>query len=282
MSGVIGLSASSSRTCCGRLGPDIVSCCRRRPAAAPYSWSWPILSRVPSAAPAELPIGDRHRARRRAVVFVSAAEPALAAYGMSQLLEAQSVSARATKDVARRRRFVFRRGRDRRAGRAKRRRQDHAAARALGRAPAGKRARLPARPRADGIYAPRAFAGRRAVLSQRVGVAFPFTVADIVRFGAGEVRGARIAPMVDAALAEAEVIDPPSHHHDLVGRRPQRAHFARTSSSSPAPKQAAAPGVLMSMSRRRRLRPAPPARHAQCHQAAAPPRGRWSSPFCTT
>ena len=50
-------------------------------------------------------------------------------------------------------------------------------------------------------YTPRALAGRRAVLSQRVGVAFPFTVADIVRFGAGEVRCARIEPMVDAALA---------------------------------------------------------------------------------
>src|SRR5262249_14188890 len=37
-------------------------------------------------------------------------------------------------------------------------------------------------------YRPRALALHRAVLSQNVSVAFPFTVADIVRMGAGDAR----------------------------------------------------------------------------------------------
>jgi iron complex transport system ATP-binding protein len=41
-------------------------------------------------------------------------------------------------------------------------------------------------------YGPRALAGRRAVLSQSLNVAFPFTVAEIVRMGAGDGRGRRI------------------------------------------------------------------------------------------
>ena len=38
-------------------------------------------------------------------------------------------------------------------------------------------------------YGPRALADRRAVLSQSLNVAFPFTVAEIVRMGAGDGRG---------------------------------------------------------------------------------------------
>jgi iron complex transport system ATP-binding protein len=54
-------------------------------------------------------------------------------------------------------------------------------------------------------YAPRALAGRRAVLSQSLNVAFPFTVAEIVRMGAGDGRGRRIDDMVEAALAEVDL-----------------------------------------------------------------------------
>jgi iron complex transport system ATP-binding protein len=46
-------------------------------------------------------------------------------------------------------------------------------------------------------YGPRALAGRRAVLSQSLNVAFPFTVAEIVRMGAGDGRGRRIDDLVD-------------------------------------------------------------------------------------
>ena len=95
-------------------------------------------------------------------------------------------------------------------------------------------------------YTPRALAGRRAVLSQRVGVAFPFTVADIVRFGAGEVRGARIEPMVDAALAEAELIDLADRTiTTLSGGEQQRAHFARVLVHLACAEASGGPGVLL-------------------------------------
>ena len=54
-------------------------------------------------------------------------------------------------------------------------------------------------------YGPRALAGRRAVLSQGLNVAFPFTVAEIVRMGAGDGRGRRIDLLVEAALAEVDL-----------------------------------------------------------------------------
>jgi iron complex transport system ATP-binding protein len=54
-------------------------------------------------------------------------------------------------------------------------------------------------------YGPRALAGRRAVLSQSLNVAFPFTVAEIVRMKAGDGRGRRIDDLVEAALAEVDL-----------------------------------------------------------------------------
>src|SRR5262249_31294526 len=56
-------------------------------------------------------------------------------------------------------------------------------------------------------YTPRELALRRAVLAQSINVVFPFTVADIVRMGAGDGRGTRIEAMVDAALAEVDLAD---------------------------------------------------------------------------
>lgn len=76
-------------------------------------------------------------------------------------------------------------------------------------------------------YSPRKLAGHRAVLSQSVGVAFPFTVEEVVRMGAGDDRRAA-DPLVDAALA---AVDLESFRHRIVttlsGGEQHRAHFAR-------------------------------------------------------
>jgi iron complex transport system ATP-binding protein len=95
-------------------------------------------------------------------------------------------------------------------------------------------------------YTPRALAGRRAVLSQRVGVAFPFTVADIVRLGAGEERGARIESTVDAALVEVELIDLADRAiTTLSGGEQQRAHFARVLVQLACAEESGGPGALL-------------------------------------
>lgn len=95
-------------------------------------------------------------------------------------------------------------------------------------------------------YTPRALAARRAVLSQRLGVAFPFTVADIVRLGAGEVRGARIESLIDAALAEVELIDLADRAiTTLSGGEQQRAHFARVLVQLACAEESGGPGALL-------------------------------------
>jgi iron complex transport system ATP-binding protein len=77
-------------------------------------------------------------------------------------------------------------------------------------------------------YAPRHLALHRAVLSQRLHVAFPFTVAEIVRMGAGEPASVRLAPLVDAALDEVGLTDLADRVvTTLSGGEQQRAHFAR-------------------------------------------------------
>ncbi len=77
-------------------------------------------------------------------------------------------------------------------------------------------------------FNPRELAKRRAVLSQHVGVTFPFAVAEIVRMGAGDRSGRRVDELVDAALAEVDL----SEFRDRVvttlsGGEQQRVHFAR-------------------------------------------------------
>ena len=123
--------------------------------------------------------------------------------------------------------------------------------------------------RALGAYAPRALAKRRAVLSQRVGVALPFTVADIARLGAGEERGTSIESMIDAALAEVELIDL-AHRTitTLSGGEQQRAHFARVLVQLACAEASGGPGVLLLDEFDGGARPAPSTRHAQCHQTA--------------
>jgi iron complex transport system ATP-binding protein len=97
-----------------------------------------------------------------------------------------------------------------------------------------------------GAYAPRQLARRRAVLSQRVSVAFAFTVADIVRLGAGERRGVEIESLIDAALVEVELLDFADRPiTTLSGGEQQRAHFARVLVQLACADQTSGPGVLL-------------------------------------
>ena len=103
------------------------------------------------------------------------------------------------------------------------------------------------RSRARTSYGPRALASHRAVLSQSLSVVFPFTVAEIVRMGAGDGRGRRIDDMVDAALAEVDLAQLPR------SRRSRHCRAASSSariwrgcwSSSRAAKRSMGPGVLL-------------------------------------
>jgi iron complex transport system ATP-binding protein len=95
-------------------------------------------------------------------------------------------------------------------------------------------------------YGPRALAGRRAVLSQSLNVVFPFTVAEIVRMGAGDGRGRRIDDLVEAALAEVDL----GNFHERVittlsGGEQQRAHFARVLVQLACGEAAHGPGLLL-------------------------------------
>jgi heme transport system ATP-binding protein len=75
-------------------------------------------------------------------------------------------------------------------------------------------------------YSARALALRRAMLSQHTTVAFPFTVADVVRMGAGD-RGGTDA-LVASALAEVDLTAFGERIiTTLSGGEQQRAHFAR-------------------------------------------------------
>lgn len=100
--------------------------------------------------------------------------------------------------------------------------------------------------RAPQAWHPPELALRRAVLSQHVTVTFPFTVAEVVRMGAGERRGAAIDAMAEAALAavdlagfEGRIID------TLSGGEQQRVHFARVMLQLACGEQAHGPGILL-------------------------------------
>ncbi|MCW5692702.1 MAG: heme ABC transporter ATP-binding protein [Pseudolabrys sp.] len=100
--------------------------------------------------------------------------------------------------------------------------------------------------RAPQAWQPRELALRRAVLSQHVTVTFPFTVAEVVRMGAGERRGAAIDAKAEAALAavdlagfEARIIN------TLSGGEQQRVHFARVMLQLACGEEAHGPGILL-------------------------------------
>jgi iron complex transport system ATP-binding protein len=97
-----------------------------------------------------------------------------------------------------------------------------------------------------GSYTPRTLAEHRAVLSQTVTVGFPFTVAEVVRMGAGDRRGARIEPLVDDALQQVGL----SAFRErtittLSGGEQQRAHFARVLVQLACGEAIHGPGVLL-------------------------------------
>jgi iron complex transport system ATP-binding protein len=100
--------------------------------------------------------------------------------------------------------------------------------------------------RAVTAYAPRDLALRRAVLSQSTHVAFPFTVGEIVRMGAGDRRGRAIDALAEAALADvdlgafsARIIT------TLSGGEQQRAHFARVLVQLACGEATHGPGLLL-------------------------------------
>lgn len=78
------------------------------------------------------------------------------------------------------------------------------------------------------LYAPHFLATHRAVLSQRNDIAFPFTVADVVRMGANHRRGLDLAALVEVTLAELDLSGLADQViTTLSGGEQQRAHFAR-------------------------------------------------------
>jgi iron complex transport system ATP-binding protein len=77
-------------------------------------------------------------------------------------------------------------------------------------------------------YAPHLLAAHRAVLSQRNHIAFPFTVTDVVRMGIDRPGGSKVETLVEATLAEFDMIDLADRTiTSLSGGEQQRAHFAR-------------------------------------------------------
>jgi iron complex transport system ATP-binding protein len=95
-------------------------------------------------------------------------------------------------------------------------------------------------------YSSRELALHRAVLSQSVTVAFPFTVAEVVAMGAPEVHGARVRELVRNALAEVDLADFADRLiTTLSGGEQQRAHFARILVQLSAGESLYGPGVLL-------------------------------------
>jgi iron complex transport system ATP-binding protein len=77
-------------------------------------------------------------------------------------------------------------------------------------------------------YSPATLALHRAVLSQQIDTAFPFTVADIARMGLGHSRHPRLDALIEAVLAELDLTEFADRAiTTLSGGERQRAHFAR-------------------------------------------------------
>jgi iron complex transport system ATP-binding protein len=97
-----------------------------------------------------------------------------------------------------------------------------------------------------GTMRPAVLALHRAVLSQHVTVAFPFTVEEVVRMGAGERLDTGVNGLVDAALTEVDldalrgrVIG------TLSGGEQQRAHLARVLVQLQCGETKNGPGILL-------------------------------------
>jgi heme transport system ATP-binding protein len=95
-------------------------------------------------------------------------------------------------------------------------------------------------------YPPRELAQHRAVLSQNVTVAFPFTVAEVVRMGAGQRQAPAVEALVDAALTEVDLNGFRARIiNTLSGGEQQRAHFARVLVQLHYGEKIHGPGVLL-------------------------------------
>ncbi|HET9902099.1 MAG TPA: heme ABC transporter ATP-binding protein [Xanthobacteraceae bacterium] len=95
-------------------------------------------------------------------------------------------------------------------------------------------------------YSPQRLAQHRAMLSQSVAVAFPFTVAEVVAMGAGAAGTSGIEHLVAEALAEVDLADFGSRIvTTLSGGEQQRAHFARVLVQSRCGEALYGPGVLL-------------------------------------
>ena len=82
-------------------------------------------------------------------------------------------------------------------------------------------------------YSAAALARHRAVLSQSISIAFPFTVAEIVGMGAGERSGPSVTALVDSALTEVELTDFRERIiTTLSGGEQQRAQLAQIGRAS--------------------------------------------------
>jgi iron complex transport system ATP-binding protein len=95
-------------------------------------------------------------------------------------------------------------------------------------------------------YGPRVLALHRAVLSQHVTVAFPFSVAEVVRMGAGDRAGAAVDALTEAALAEVDLL--PLRDRiigTLSGGEQQRAHLARVLVQLQSGEAEHGPGILL-------------------------------------
>lgn len=104
--------------------------------------------------------------------------------------------------------------------------------------------RLRGKPLPD--YGPRELALERAMLSQSVVVAFPFTVSEIVRMGAGDRRGAFVEQCAEQALATVDLAALRDRIvTTLSGGEQQRTHFARILVQLACGEAERGPGVLL-------------------------------------
>jgi iron complex transport system ATP-binding protein len=95
-------------------------------------------------------------------------------------------------------------------------------------------------------YRPRELSLHRAVLSQALSVTFPFSVADVVRMGAGEHHDSSVKTFVDRALAQVDLQGFQDRNvNTLSGGEQQRVHFARVLVQVSSGESAHGPGLLL-------------------------------------
>jgi iron complex transport system ATP-binding protein len=95
-------------------------------------------------------------------------------------------------------------------------------------------------------YRPQDLALHRAVLSQTIAVAFPFTVAEVVQMGAGDRRGPQMDDLVADALAAVDLAAFADRTiTTLSGGEQQRAHVARVLVQLACGEAVHGPGVLL-------------------------------------